>query len=430
MQSASSGSVVGFLNEIENHYPSAVFFAAGAPASGFLGRLDLPVVQSALQTFMRHGLGGQRNAGSLAGLLQYGPTAGLINELVAEHLRVDSGLAGSGDRTLVTAGCQEALALCLPVLCPAPTDTLLVNNPTYIGAIGAARCHGIRVDGLDNTAGDLAGQIEERAEAERSRGRTVRALYLVPSFDNPSGLVLGREQRDAILATCARLRIVILEDDPYGMFDYDGIAPPPMAGADRDGCVIYLSTFSKTLAPSLRVGAAVLPETLFGSRAAREELMRQLVERKGLLTLNTAQMNQAIVGGMLLERNFSLRDWIAPASESYRANRDALLAQLDSDFAGLADQVSWTRPGGGFFIAMTLPFPMDLDCALHCAKNHDVIVMPMRFFALDDSQNCAIRLAFSSVTPQQARDGARSLADYVRSRIGQGAEPATAALVH
>jgi (S)-3,5-dihydroxyphenylglycine transaminase len=427
MQSATNGSVVGFLNEIAVQFPSAVFFAAGAPSGDFLSRLDLPVIQSALQSYARHVSSGRAGAGTLAGLMQYGPTSGLINDIVAEHMRIDDGLAATGEQVLITAGCQEALALCLPELCREPTDILLVCNPTYIGAIGAARSHRIEVAGISLSDGDLAGQIEARAEAARARGRRVRALYLMPTFDNPSGLVLGREERYAILDVCARERIVILEDNPYGMFDYDGSALAPIAQEDRNGCVIYLSTYSKTLAPSLRIGAATLPQTLFGNLDARRELMARLVERKGLLTLNTAQMNQAIVGGMLLQHGFSLREWIAPAHASYRANRDALIGQLESDFAGYGDRVRWTRPGGGFFVSLTLPFAFGLDDALHCARNHSVIAMPMRFFALDSSQNRSLRLAFSSVTPEQARAGVRGLAHYVEATLANGCASALSA---
>jgi len=417
MSASSSGSVVGFLNEIENKYPSAVFFAAGAPSSQFLSQLSLPIIEDALQTYLQQDKGISRNSASLGGVLQYGPTRGLINSIIAENLHTDSGIAVSGERVIVTAGCQEALDLCLSILCPEPSDTLLVNNPTYIGAIGTARMQGIHMEALDNGQGDLAGQIEALAATERKKGRSVRAAYLMPRFDNPTGHVLSTRDREAVVSTCAQLGIVILEDDAYGMYDYDGLTPPPLAAMDRNGCVIYLTTYSKTLAPSLRVGAATLPETLFGSRASREDLMRRLVDRKSLTTLNTSQLSQAIVGGMLIGQNMTLREWTAPARMTYRTNRDILLDQLDSNFSGLFDLVRWTRPSGGFFVGISLPFPMDLNDTLECARDYGVIVMPMRFFALDRSQDNVVRLAFSAISAQQVERGIHAFARYVAARM-------------
>ena len=346
--------------------------------------------------------------------------------MIAAHQRKDEGLSTSPERVLVTAGCQEALALCLPELCSAPGDVLLVCNPAYIGALDAARHHDIGLAGISLSAGDLSGQIVARVEELGRSARRVRALYLVPNFDNPSGSVLNSEERKAIVDVCAREQIVILEDNAYGMFSYEGVLPLHMAATDPGGCVIHLSSYSKTLAPGLRVGAATLPETLFGSRTAREALMARLVARKEVITLNTAGVNQAIVGGILLEQDFSLKDWVAPARNAYRKNRDALLDQMAHEFSGM-EGTGWVPPVGGFFLSVDLPFDFDLDEAMRCAQEHGVIVMPMRFFALDRSQDRRIRLAFSSVTPERAREGVRGLARHLEARLGQIPNLATGA---
>jgi (S)-3,5-dihydroxyphenylglycine transaminase len=356
-------------------------------------------------------------------LLQYGPTGGLINDLIAQQLQVDEGIAATADRVLVTSGCQEAISLCLPALCPTLSDVLLVCNPTYIGATGAARNHRIPIEHIPNTGSALAAYIEDAAKRLHDRGYNIRALYLIPTFDNPTGYVLDIQQREEILTLCARLRIVILEDNPYGMFRFDGVPVPSMAELDHTGCVIYLSSFSKTLAPSLRVGAATLPLTLFGSRNAREELMRELLERKSLLTLNTSQLNQGIAGGILLQQNMSLRSWVEPARSFYHHNRNTMLNCLDREFNAMNKQIRWNKPEGGFFISMSLPFDFDSDTVTDCALRHGIIVMPMRFFALDESQNRDIRLSFSSVSPQQIQEGISSLAKYVESRLASEMPP-------
>jgi len=423
MRIATKPSVMNFLNEIATQYPAAISFAAGAPALQFFDRMDHASILSALQCYERHACTRTSSICTTQRLLQYGPTGGLINDLIAQQLQVDEGIAVTADRVLVTSGCQEAISLCLAALCPTPSDVLLVCNPTYIGATGAARNHRIPIEHIPNTGSALAAYIEDAAKRLHHRGYNIRALYLIPTFDNPTGYVLDIQEREEILTLCARLRIVILEDNPYGMFRFDGVPVPSMAELDHAGCVIYLSSFSKTLAPSLRVGAATLPFTLFGSRNAREELMRELLESKSLLTLNTSQLNQGIAGGILLQQNMSLRSWVEPARSLYHHNRNTMLNCLDREFNAMNKQIRWNKPEGGFFISMSLPFDFDSDAVTDCALRHGIIVMPMRFFALDESQNRDIRLSFSSVSPQQIQEGIRSLAKYVESRLASEMPP-------
>jgi (S)-3,5-dihydroxyphenylglycine transaminase len=407
---------MNFLNEISSQYPSAISLAAGRPAEQFFGRIHNEALLEALTRFERHVAGDRTSAQVRAWLLQYGRTAGIINDLVARQLRVDEGVPATPDRVLITAGCQEALALCLPALCPDPSDVLLVCNPTYIGATGAAHASGVAVSGLPAIA-CLPEAIDQVVAQLHKRGQQARALYLIPDFDNPTGRILDESQRRAILSACARHRIVVLEDNPYGLFRYEGEPIQPMAALDEVGCVIYLSTFSKTLSPAMRVGAATLPDTLFGDRAASKALFQKLVQRKSFVSVNTSQITQAIVGGILLDQNSSLQHWVQPSVEWYRNNRDTMLSELQTVFAPYSDQVRWSRPYGGFFLTLDLPFIFDANCVAECATNYGVIVMPMSFFALDTSQDSRIRLAFSSVTPSQIGAGIAALSRFVAQHM-------------
>ncbi|WP_352957875.1 PLP-dependent aminotransferase family protein [Mesorhizobium sp. M1156] len=253
----------------------------------------------------------------------------------------------------------------------------------------------------------------------RRNGRRARALYLIPDFDNPTGRVLDKASRCDILQVCARNRIIVLEDNPYRLFRYEGDEIPPMAALDEAGSVIYLSTFSKTLSPALRVGAAILPDTIFGDARACRALWENLVQRKSFITLNTSHITQAIVAGVLMEQAVSLRGWIRPALDWYRSNRDVMVRQLDSVFSPFPEQIRWNRPSGGFFLSLDLPFRFGADSADECARCDNVIVMPMSFFALDNSQDCRIRLAFSAVTPEQIRTSVTGLGRYVARRLGR-----------
>jgi len=405
---------MNFLNEIAGEYPSAISLAAGRPTDRFFDRLHPQALVDAFARYEAHACPHGNPAKSRAGLFQYGRTAGIINDLVAAQLRADEGVPASADRLLITSGCQEALALCLPALCPDPADVLLVCNPTYIGATGVASMSRIEVHGLPGA--DLCAEIEQAVERLGRRGKRARALYLIPEFDNPSGRVLDEPLRRALVASCARHRIVVLEDNPYGMFRYEGQPIPPMAALDDAGCVIYLSTYSKTLSPALRMGSANLPETLFGDRRASRDLFQNLVERKSFVTVNTGQIAQAFVGGILLQERMSLQRWVEPIAAWYRRNRDTMLDELQRVFADASATISWSRPAGGFFLSLDLPFRFDADAVAECANEHGVIVMPMSFFALDASQDRRIRLAFSAVEPAQIAAGIRALGSYVARR--------------
>jgi (S)-3,5-dihydroxyphenylglycine transaminase len=206
----------------------------------------------------------------------------------------------------------------------------------------------------------------------------------------------------------------VLEDNPYGMFRYEGERLPTLYGIDRAGCVIYLFTYSKTLCPAVRVGGALVPDTLFGDAEAARALVANLGERKSFLTVNTSQLNQALIGGMLLAQQGTLRELVAPQLEHYRRNRDLLLAALDKEFAGQRDAVQWNRPEGGFFLTMKLPFSFGQAEVLRCAREQHVIPMPLSFFSLSGTCQDSIRLAFSNVEPSLIGEGVARLGQFVR----------------
>lgn len=407
-------SVMNFLNEVSGDFPDAISLASGRPAEAFF---DLERWLGAIPRYQRE-FGSRRGLSfAEAGrcLAQYGRTNGIIQELVAEQLAQDEGVHGRGDHVVVSAGCQEALALCLLTLCQDKNDVVIARDPTYIGMTGVADLHGIEISPLhEKDDGRLAAELEDAAERLRSQGKRARVLYLIPEFDNPTGTVLSLEARHALLDVCARQRIMVLEDNPYGMFRYEGERLPTLYALDHAGCVIYLFTYSKTLCPAVRVGGALVPDTLFGDAAAASALVAELGERKSFLTVNTSQLNQALVGGVLLEEQGTLRRLVAPQLKHYRENRDLLLAALKREFAEQRDAVNWNCPEGGFFLTLKLPFSFGQAEALQCAREHRVIPMPLSFFSLSGTCKDSIRLAFSNIAPSLIDEGVARLAQFVR----------------
>jgi (S)-3,5-dihydroxyphenylglycine transaminase len=410
--------VMNFLNEVAADYPRAVSFASGRP-SETLFRDDLWT--EAPSRFMKHLTGLHHGDANRAAklLAQYGRTGGLINDLIAEQLRRDEGLACVPEQIVVTAGCQEAILLCLQALCTGPADVVLVRNPTYIGITGAAHYLDVKLLAVEPAFGErFSDRLASLVSSLNVTGSVPRALYLTPDFDNPTGSVLPIEERRAILEICSRSRIAVLEDNPYGMFCYDGDRLPTMAAIDEAGVVIYMSTYSKTICPALRVGCAVVPPRLFGSWSESRSLVTELIQRKSFLTVNTSQFNQAVVGGVLLLENCSLGRCARQAADHYRHNRNAMLASLERAFSIRDCGIEWNRPGGGFFLTLSLPFTFGRREVLACAEDYQVLPMPMSFFSLSGSSHTnSVRLAFSNVEQPDIEIGIDRLAQYVRKRL-------------
>lgn len=412
MSSADQSDVMTFLNEVASDFPDAISLAAGRPTARLFDRLSPDRLAQALNDYRnRHAKGGS----GIEGLLQYGRTAGIVSELVAAQLRTDQMVPARSDAVLVTSGCQEALVLCLAAVCPRPDDVLLLCNPTYTGIVGAAQACQVRTWPLE--PGDIGTALESAVGKIEGIGCTPRALYLIPDFDNPTGDVIAETKRREILDLCASHHIVVLEDSAYSLMRFDGDSVPPLAALDEVGCVIHLSTYSKTLCPGMRVGSLTLPESLFGSRPDQQALWQELVQRKSYITVNTSSICQAIVGGLLIDQRCSLRSWIDPTLAVYEVNRDAMLQSLDGEFARFPGEVSWNRPAGGFFLTVDLPFTFDAEAVVRCATDYGVIAMPMAFFAFDNAHDHRVRLAFSSVTSDRISAAVEGFGRYVNGRI-------------
>ncbi len=414
--SSSRLEVMNFLNDMTMNFPQAVSFASGRPTEKFFA---LSEMMASLETYVSHTSQAFRIDRSEARnrIAQYGRTSGVIGEQVARQLGIDEDLACSGDQIFLTSGCQEAIDFTVTSLCGAD-GTLLVRSPCYVGATGVAELNGIEVAAFNcDEDARVPGALTDLLDTLQARGKLPRVLYLTPEFDNPTGEVMSIATRLEVIRLCADRGVVILEDNPYGMFRYEGEQSPSMFSLDDRGTVIYLGTYSKTLCPSLRIGFAVLPRKLGGSERATAELMELLGQRKSYSTVNTSQVGQAIVAGVLIEESFSLSRYAEKAREYYRGNRDALLESLSVYFRDLAGQVSWNAPAGGFFLIVNLPFKFGAEEANECAAHFGALVMPLSFFAMDNAQDRRVRLSFSNLTPERIRIGISRFADFVRTRI-------------
>ncbi|MFJ6378857.1 PLP-dependent aminotransferase family protein [Kitasatospora sp. NPDC092039] len=405
-----------FLNEVTTRYPDAVSFAPGRPYEGFFEPED---VAGHLETYLAHladrGLG--RDAVRTA-LFQYGPTKGVINELVARSLANDEGLAVDPEALVVTVGAQEGMLLTLRALCAGPDDVLLVSSPCYVGVTGAARLLDLTVrpvpEGGDGGPDPAA--VREAARAVRAEGRRPRALYVVPDFANPSGASMPVAARTALLAAAAEEGVLVIEDNPYGFFSRTPGLRPTLKALDRRRQVVYLGSFAKTCFPGARVGYLVADQEVAGPDGRRGLLADELARLKSMTTVNTPALSQAVIGGMLLAHDCNLRAANARATAHYAAGMDTLLRELDRHFPASVRRrlgISWTRPDGGFFAVLTVPFLADEAAMERCARDFGVLWTPMAPFYPAGGGERRLRLSVSSLTQAQIIDGVGKLAAFV-----------------
>ena len=338
--------------------------------------------------------------GQQVSALQYGPTRGyapllesLVDVMAARGVRV------SLDNLLITSGSQQGLDLVARLIVN-PGDVVLLELPTFTGAIAAfanarATLAGVPQgpDGIDLDALDEVWRQQDR------EGRQTKLLYLIPNFQNPSGVLLAQSKRRALVDWAARRDVLIVEDDPYGALYFEDVATAgdtqPIRAQDDGGRVVYLSSFSKTLAPGFRVGWVVAPAML----TDRLETAKQSVD------LASGSLDQRIVHEALRR---GLIDRLAPQLRArYKLKRDVMEAAIR---ARCADSLFWMRPRGGFFLWARLPRGMSDVDLLARALEHQVVFVAGSAFHVDGSGHDTIRLSFSEPAPERIEEGIRRLA--------------------
>ena len=400
---------MNFLNEVAGRYPDAISLAAGRPYDGFYSVED---IGRYLRNYVDHlrdsGLPEERVRGLL---LQYGRTNGQLGDLIARMLEVDQDVAVPAESVMVTAGCQEAMIIALRALCPNPADVVLAAEPCYVGLTGAARILGVEVVPVPEGAGGLdPAAVTAVARRVRAAGKRPRALYLVPNFSNPSGVSLPVATRRQLLDVADEQDLLLLEDDPYGLFGLDDEPRPALKSLDTEGRVIYLGSFAKSCFPGARVGFLVADQTVVDETGRRTLLADEMSAIKSMLTVNTSPIAQAVIGGVLIEAGCSLRAANRDKVAFYRRNLRTMLAALEEHLP--QPEVRWNVPSGGFFAVVDVPFPADEKLLEISAERFGVLWTPMSFFYSDGGTH-AIRLSCSYLKPDRIAEGVRRLADLV-----------------
>jgi len=381
--------------------PEIISFGGGLPADDVF---PLERVEEACRKVLKE---------NAALALQYGETEGYkpLREMIARHIS-RYGIKAQAENVLITTGSQQALDLIGKLLIN-PGDRVLVEAPTYLGALQAFSVYGADYVSVPCDENGLRTDLLE----ERLR-LGPKFMYVLPNFQNPGGTTLSEDRRYTLVSLAKEYGIPIVEDDPYGQLRYEGEHLAPLVVLDREsapldqnftlGNVIYLSTFSKTLAPGLRLGWTVAPA----------EVIAKLAQLKQGADLHTSTFTQ-VVAYEVARGNF-LDEHVRRIRKVYRERRDVMLEALAQNFP---PEVQWTHPQGGLFLWVTLPEGVDANELFHEALKQNVAFVPGdSFFAPNENSQEGrrhLRLNFSHAQPEKIREGIRRLAAAIKTHFHQ-----------
>jgi len=331
--------------------------------------------------------------------LQYGPTEGFtpLREWIAlRHSK--NGVTIAADRVLITTGSQQALDLLGKVLIDEGSK-VLVETPSYLGALQA---YSLFRPAFSSMLSDEQGIVVDALDDAQLEG--ARFMYCLPNFQNPTGRRLPLERRQALVKRATEAGVLIVEDDPYGELSYEGELLPSLLSMNPDN-VVYMGSFSKVLAPGLRLGYVIAPEAVFG----------KLVQAKQAADLHTPSFSQRIVYEAI--QDGFLDAHIPEIRKLYAHQCELMLAALERYFPA---QAQWNRPAGGMFIWVTLPEGVDTGPLLAKAIEQNVAFVPGAPFFANEAKKNTMRLSFVTVPADKIEQGMRTLGALVTAEIAAG----------
>ncbi|WP_179390399.1 PLP-dependent aminotransferase family protein [Psychromicrobium silvestre] len=370
--------------------PGLISLAGGNP---YLQSLPLAELgQSAAQVIAEQGLEA----------LQYGGGQGTreLREQICQVMAAEGITDADPDNVVITAGSQSAQDVAAKVFCD-PGDVVLVEDPTYVGALNAFEVYQVEVlPAVVDGEGLVPEALRQRLAELREAGKKVKLLYTIPTFNNPSGVTLAETRRQQIIDICREEHVLILEDNPYGLLKFDGHPEAPLRARDAEN-VIYLGSFSKIFAPGLRIGWALVPA----------ELKQRFYLASEAVTLCPPSFNQMLISAYL--RDYDWMGQIRRYRELYSERCETMIEALEEHMpAG----VEWTRPAGGFFVWLTLPEHVDTYPLLQEGIAAGVVFVPGAAFTTASHSN-SLRLAFSAVSSENIREGVKRLAPVLAKAI-------------
>ncbi len=366
------------------HHPDPVYFGDGSPDKDLIPSDRMR--QASIRAWQ-----------DAPGCLGYGEQQGFgpLRDLIVERMR-PLGIEGSANRVLVTSGSTQGLDLACRVFLD-PGDVVLLENPTFLGATEIFRTHEARLVPVET---DDDGMRMDALEAALIAEPGAKLIYTIPTFQNPTGSTMPLERRQRLVDLARQHNVAVLEDDPYSELRYNGEVVAPLVSLDPN--VIYLGTFSKTIAPGIRCGWTLAPDEIHRLLLANREVSDISNDRIMMRTVYHAAEG-------------FLTDHVAGSLHVYRSRRDAMLAALQEY---LPETVTWSLPDGGFFVWITLPDHLNATELATQAADNGVIYFPGHWFYPDGDRFNAIRLSYSTVPEARIVEGIRRLGETLRQAAG------------
>jgi 2-aminoadipate transaminase len=384
LQPSAIREIFKFLSD-----PTIISFAAGNPAPEAFP-IDI-VRQISAEIFSEEPV----NA------LQYSLTEGYppLRALLKNMLATDNRFNAERDELIITAGAQQVMDLTAKVLTN-EGDTVITENPSFIGSLNTFRSYRLNLRGIDMDDEGIDIAAFEQAIKEKKPA----FVYLIPNFQNPTGNTTSLKRRKEILNVASKYEVIILEDNPYGDLRFDGEHIPSLKELDTEGRVIYAGTFSKTLAPGLRVGFMSAPNDIV---------------QKAVVALQTSTVHTNIWAQLLTYRFLGKVDYITHCknlSQIYKKKCNLMLSELDKQ---VSREIVFTKPQGGLFLWGSLPHgDMNAFC-LEAVKNKVALVPGTAFLADEKGSTLSFRLNYSTPTDEQIINGVKLLGDTAK-QLGYG----------
>lgn len=333
--------------------------------------------------------------------LQYSVTEGYtpLREHLRSYMKEKHGVGGEGDDVLITSGAQQVMDLLTKVLLN-EGDTVLCEAPSFIGSLNTFRSYRARLRGIPMEKDGLSLEgLENALKQEKS----VKYLYTIPNFQNPSGVTMSLEKRKKVYELCREHNVLVLEDNPYGDLRVEGEDLPPIKAFDTEGVVLYAGSFSKVISPGMRVGYAIGP---------KEVIQKMVVCKQG------EDVHSNIWAQIVCCRFMTRFDYEAHLERLrgiYRRKRQVLLSAMERYFKPL---ITWNQFEGGLFAWCTLPEGIDMLDFVKRAAERKVCVVPGTAFLIDETQPCrSFRVNFSTPTDQQLTEGVRLLGELAKELV-------------
>ena len=334
--------------------------------------------------------------------LQYGPTEGItpLREALIKRMKKTRGIKCNLNQIIITTGSQQVLDL-VPKILINPGDYIVVESPTYVGALSAFNCYQPNYISISmDENGMKTDELEEKIKANKDK--TIKFIYTIPEFQNPSGVSMSSERKKHLLEIAETYDILILEDEAYSELEYTRKRMPPLKSMDKDDRVIYTHTLSKVLSPGFRLGWVV----------GNEELIRKMAIAKQGTDLCTNMLVQFIAEEYI--KSGFIDKQIPKIRKMYKKKRDIMLKALEKHFPKGS---CWNKPEGGMFIWVILPDNIDTKEIFADAIKAKVAYVPGASFCVDESGKNCMRLNFSNTDDDKIEEGIKRLAKIIKERL-------------